>query len=345
MYCFTAFFIEVFVMDIQKENGKENKSFFHSIKLLIEEYKLNLEAGNRSPKTISWYLDILNNFFFKYLSSEGLIRPIDKLGREEARTYIKHLQNSNRWPNRVHQDKDFGKLSAYTIQGKIRALKAFWGWLFKEGHIDSNPLAGLSLPKVPKNMIAILEKEQILQLLKAIDKYTPSGARNYAILLLLIDTGLRISELTCIKITDINQTQSYIKVIGKGQKERMVPFSTFSRKELMKYIDRYRLSLCGINSSYLFPAKAGDNISVNCVQQAIRRLAQKAGLENIKCHPHIFRHTFATMFSVKGGSPEILQMIMGHESFQTTQKYLHPQPQDLRKQHIKYSPVTDLFRA
>ena len=111
----------------------------------------------------------------------------------------------------------------------------------------------------------------------------------------------------------------------------------------MKYIKRYRLSLCGIDSSYLFPTKDGDDISVNCVQQAIRRLALKAGMQNVKCHPHIFRHTFATMFSVKGGSPEILQLIMGHESFQTTQKYLHPQPQDLRKQHIKYSPVADLF--
>jgi len=230
-----------------------------------------------------------------------------------------------------------------SVEGRIRTLKAFWSWLHREAHIDSNPLAGLPLPKVPKNRIVILEKEQIIQLLRAIDKYTPLGARNYTILLLLIDTGLRISELTCIKITDINLTQGYVKVIGKGQKERIVPLSTYTRKELMKYIKRYRLSLCGIDSSYLFPAKDGDNISVNSVQQAIRRLAQKVGMQNVKCHPHIFRHTFATMFSVRGGSPEILQLIMGHESFQTTQKYLHPQPQDLRKQHLRYSPVTDLF--
>jgi len=330
-------------MDIRKGNDKEDDSIRQSIKLLIEEYKLNLEAGNRSRKTISWYLDILDNFFFKYIPSQGIIRPIDKLGREEVRSYIKHLQSSNRWPNRVHPSKDFGKLSSYTIQGKIRALKAFWGWLYREAHIDSNPLTGLPLPKVPKNMIVILEKEQIIKLLKAIDKYTPSGARNYTILLLLIDTGLRISELTCIKMTDINPTQGYIKVIGKGQKERMVPFSAFTRKELMKYINRYRLSQCGIDSSYLFPTKDGEHISVNSIQQAIRRLAQKAGMQNVRCNPHIFRHTFATMFSVKGGSPEILQLIMGHESYQTTQKYLHPQPQDLRKQHLRYSPVTDLF--
>jgi len=245
----------------------------------------------------------------------------------------------------VYQDSDPGKLSPFTIQGRIRALKAFWSWLHREAHIDSNPLAGLPLPKVPKNMIDILEKEQIIQLLRAIDRYTPLGARNYIILVLLIDTGLRISELTSIKMTDIDLTQGYVKVIGKGQKERIVPFSTYTRKELMKYTKRYRLSLCGIDSSYLFSTKDGDNISVNCVQQAIRRLALKAGMQNVKCHPHIFRHTFATIFSAKGGSPEILKLIMGHESFQTTQKYLHPRPQDLRKQHIKYSPVADLFEG
>ncbi len=331
-------------MDIRKGNDKENDSIRQSIKLLIEEYKLNLEAGNRSQKTISWYLDILDNFFFKYLPSERIIRPIDKLGREEVRSYIKHLQSSNRWPNRVNQDKDFGKLSPFTIQGKIRALKAFWSWLFKEEHIDSNPLAGLPLPKVPKNMIVILEKEQIIQLLKAIDKHALLGARNYMILLLLIDTGLRISELTRIKMTDITLTQGYIKVIGKGQKERLVPFSTRTKKELIRYIKPYRPSLCGIDSSYLFPTKDGDNISVNCVQQMIKRLASKAGLKNVKCHPHIFRHTCATMLRARGCSPEILQLIMGHESFQTTQKYLQPQPQDLRKQHLRYSPVKGLFR-
>ncbi|MFC2000958.1 tyrosine-type recombinase/integrase [Chloroflexota bacterium] len=332
-----------FIMAIRIENDKENDSIRQSIKLLIEEYTLNLEAGNRSQKTISWYLDILDNFFFKYLPSQEIIKPIDKLGREEVRSYIKHLQSSNRWPNRVHQDREYGKLSLFTIQGKIRALKAFWGWLFKEEHIDSNPLAGLPLPKVPKNMIVILEKERIIQLLKAIDQYTPLGARNYMILLLLIDTGLRISELTRIQMTDITLTQGYIKVIGKGQKERPVPFSTLTKKELIRYIKLYRPSLCGIDSAYLFPVKDGEHISVNSMQQAIRRLAQKAGMQDVKCHPHIFRHTFATMFSVKGGSPEILQLIMGHESFQTTQKYLHPQPQDLRKQHIKYSPLADLL--
>ncbi len=123
----------------------------------------------------------------------------------------------------------------------------------------------------------------------------------------------------------------------------MVPFSSLTRKELTKYINRYRPNLCSIDSSYLFPTEDGDNISVSCVQQMIRRLAIKAGLINVKCHPHIFRHTSGTMFLARGGSPAVLKEIMGHESFQTTQKYIHLQPEDLQKQHMRYSPVAYLF--
>ncbi len=309
---------------------------------LLAQYRMSLEAANRSPRTIEWYMDILQHFFLGYLGSRNIIKPINEIGREEVRTYVKHLQGSKRWPNKTHSTKDYGKLSPFTIQGKVRALKAFWSWLFREEHIKSNPLADYGLPSVPQNLIVVLEKEQIKILLNTIDKYTPVGSRNYCILLLLIDTGLRISELTCIKLIDINFTQSYVKVVGKGQKERMVPFYSLTRKELTKYINRYRPNLCSIDSSYLFPTKDGDNISVNSVQQMIKRLAITAGL-NIKCHPHIFRHTCATMFLARGGSPVILKEIMGHESFQTTQKYIHLQPEDLRKQHMRYSPVAYLF--
>ena len=188
----------------------------------------------------------------------------------------------------------------------------------------------------------VLKKEQNKILRNNIDIYTPVGSRNYCILFLLIETGLRISELTCIKLIDINFIQSDVKVVGKGRKERMVPFSSLTRKDLTKYINRYRPNLCSIDSSYLFPTKDGDNISINSVQQMIKRLAITAGL-NIKCQPHLVRHTFATMFLARGGSPVILKEIMGHESFQTTQKYIHLQPEDLRKQHMRYSPVAYLF--
>jgi len=134
-----------------------------------------------------------------------------------------------------------------------------------------------------------------------------------------------------------------VKITGKGQKERIVPFYTYTRKELLRYIERYRQELCYLDSPYLFPGGDGNHVSVNSIQQAISRLGAKAGLNGIECHLHILRHTFATLFLAKGGQAMVLKEIMGHESIQTTQKYVHFQPEDLQKQHWKYSPVEDLF--
>jgi site-specific recombinase XerD len=308
---------------------------------LMDIYFFHLEALGRSAKTISWYKEILKRYF-NFLKSQGLLKPIDKLGTKELMDYIAHLQESVKWPNNPHI-KDKGRLSQFTITGHIRAIKAFWSWLFNEGYLDSNSLAKFPMPKVPKNMIKVLSIEQIKKLLSVVDKHTTKGYRLYCIIMLLLDTGLRISELAGIELADIDIVKGWVKVTGKGQKERLVLFSKRPRKELQKYIKYYSPDLCSQGSPYLFPEAGGGPISINSLQQAIRRLAKKAGLQDVKCHPHIFRHTFATMFLANGGSDMALKEIMGHESYQTTQKYIHLQPQDLQKQHMKYSPMVYIF--
>ena len=160
----------------------------------------------------------------------------------------------------------------------------------------------------------------------------------------MIDNGMRISEVVSIQISDIDLLRCRVKIIGKGNKERIVPFTKPTRKELLKYIEHHRNNLCKLDSSYLFPASDGNHVSVKSIQQAISRLSKKAGLGGIKCHPHIFRRTFATLFLARGGQLTTLKEIMGHESIQTTQKYVHFLPEDWRKQHWNYSPVDDLFR-
>jgi site-specific recombinase XerD len=323
----------------------EQHLFKQSIEELISEYRLHLEATNRSQKTISWYLDILHKFFLNIIPSQEISKQIGDIGRRELDAYILQLRQSKRWPNKAEHKKDYGKLSPFTIQGKVRALKAFWSWLLKQNYIENNPLAGYALPSVPKKIMPIIEKEQISKLFGAIDKYSPLGCRNYCILLILLDTGVRVSELACIKLIDMNMNQGIVKLVGKRQKERIVPLHPITRRELIKYLKHHRPNLCSEESEYLFPLSQGRHISVNCIQQMIRRLAKKAGLQNIKCHPHVFRHTCATRFIMKGGSPVILKEIMGHESFQTTEKYIHPQGDDLKRQHMKYSPVADLFEG
>ena len=314
-----------------------------SVVELLDHYRIYLETSNKRQKTIKWYLDILGKYF-NFLELSNLMKSVDELGKEALEAYIIYRKTTKRWPNNPHiKEENKGELSPYSIQGDVRAIKAFWSWLLYQGYIESNELAKYPLPKVPKALIKTLTIEQIRLLLKTIDKNSPVGARNYCILMLLIDCGMRISEVTGIQIADLNLSKCLVKIIGKGQKERIIPFSHFTSKELINYTKHYRPDLCKLESLYLFPVSHGHHVRVNAIQQAIKRLAKKAKLYDIKCHPHIFRHTFATMFLAKGGNAVVLKEIMGHESVQTTQKYIHLQPEDLQKQHWKYTPVEDLF--
>ena len=111
----------------------------------------------------------------------------------------------------------------------MRAIKAFWSWLFEEGYVEKNPMAKFPLPKVPKNIVKTLNLEQIKKLLNEVDRHTPLGDKYYCILLLLLDTGARASELVGIKIADIDFINGFIKVTGKGQKERIIPFTNIDK--------------------------------------------------------------------------------------------------------------------
>ena len=177
------------------------------------------------------------------------------------------------------------------------------------------------------------------------DKHTPLGSKYYCILLLLLDTGLRASELVGVKIADIDIVHGFVKVTGKGRKEWVVPFCKLTRKTLLRYINEFRPSLCPKESPYLFAASEGNHISVGSIQQCIRRLAPKAGLEGIKCSPHVFRHTFATQAIANEANVFVLKDIMGHASLQTTLKYTHLNSNDLKKQHDKFSPVVGLVES
>ena len=308
---------------------------------MLDWYRLSLVAANRSPKTVSWYLEILTRYF-SFLQSHHFPGQIQQLGRDVLKAYVLHLQESVRWANSPHIKKAGGKLSPYSVQGHVRAIKAFWSWLAAEDYIQDNPLAKFPLPKVPQNLVKVLTQDQIKTLLAQIDRTTPMGAKYFSILLLLLDTGARISEVVSLQMHKLNLHDGCIEVLGKGQKQRLVPFSKGTRKQILHYLSHCRGQICSSDSPYLFPTPDGGRISSNSVQQYLRRLAKTAGLSGVKCSPHIFRHTFATQALANGANVIVLRDIMGHSSLTTTLKYTHLQPADLQSQHAKFSPVEHL---
>jgi integrase/recombinase XerD len=315
---------------------------FDSVEDMLDYYRQCLEAANRSQKTIGWYMDILRRFF-AFLESSKLIKPVPELGIKEIREYISYLQKSVKWPNHQGTAEEKGSLSPHSIQGYIRGIKAFWSWLTGEGYVEENALAGFPLPKVPQYVVKTLTSDHLKKLLASIDRNTATGARYHCMLMLLLDTGLRISEAVNIKMSDVDLKHGLITVLGKGQKERVVPFSKWTRKELTRYIHNFRSQLDFKDSPYLFPAASGEHVSISSVQQYLRRLVNKAGLNGTKCSPHIFRHTFATRSIANGANVITVRDIMGHASLLTTLKYTHLQVSDLKNQHEKFSPVEGLF--
>lgn len=311
---------------------------------LLDIYASSLKAANRSVRTITWYREILFRFF-SFLESQGLLKPVHDLGNAELRAYIMHLQSTTKWANRTYIKEAKGSLSPYSIQGHVRAIKAFFSWLEREEYIESNPLARFPLPKVPQYMVKILTVGQIKTLLSMLDRQTPLGMKYYVILLLFLDTGMRVSELVQVKINDIDLVYGHIRVMGKGQKERIVPFCNQTRRELLRYSKHFRSSLGPEDSNYLFLQRDGSHIPINSVQQFLRRLATKAGLHGIRCSPHIFRHSFASQAIANEANVFTLKNIMGHTSLQTTLKYTHMQAGDLKAQHAKFSPVAKLIEG
>jgi len=162
--------------------------------------------------------------------------------------------------------------------------------------------------------------------------------------LLLLDSGLRISELVSIKNDDLDLIHGLITVLGKGQKQRVVPISPLTRKEVTKYIKYQRQGLCSEESPFLFPASNGDRVSATSVRQYMRRLCMREGLDGIKLYPHLFRHTFATQSIAKGANVFTVKEIMGHKSLQTTMKYTHLTIEDMKVAHNKFSPVENLLK-
>jgi integrase/recombinase XerD len=317
------------------------KGWQYYIEDLLDDYREYLEAVNRSKKTITGYMDSLVGFS-KFLRQSNLHKPIYDLGRSELQSYVLHLKGRDRWADNLRISKG-GKLSAYTVFAYVRDIKVFRNWLKKERYINRNPLASFPLPKVPKLVMPTLNHGQIKKLLGAIDRSTPRGSMYYSIIVLFLDTGIRLSGLINVKLKDINLDGKYIKVWGKGQKERLVPIVSVTRKLLVDYINNHRSKLCHAESEYLYPNQTGGAIPANTVEQFFRRLAKACGLDDIKFSPHVLRHTFATNSVANGANIETLRNILGHESIQTTVKYTHMRPEDIKKQHSRFSPVAKLF--
>jgi site-specific recombinase XerD len=223
----------------------------------------------------------------------------------------------------------------------MRSIRAFWSWLVSEEIIDTNPFSKLRIPKPPRKVMATFSPYQIESLLGAMNGST-EGYRNMVIVLTLLDTGLRVNELTNLKVENVWLEEGLIKVLGKGNKERLVPIGKQIRKMLWRYINQYRPEPARPNLDNLFLTRDGRPLTKNRVDSIMKRYGKMAGLVGTRCSPHTLRHTFAINFLRNDGDVFSLQKILGHSSLEMTRRYCELANVDIKKAHAIASPLDNL---
>jgi len=288
---------------------------------------------------ISWYSANLRRFR-NYLKSRHLPDSLDNIDTKLLREYVIYLLKKKRFDGHPYTPVQIELLSSATVHGHVRTLRAFFGWLVAEGLIQNNPASDLKPPKVTRKIVSTLSDEEIRSILNALNPTNPCDQRNQTIFMLLLDTGLRIGELINLNIGDIHMNEGFLKVMGKGKKERIVPIGNNAQRALQRYLFRYRPAPANTAVNNVFLSTHGIPLTENGIKLMFARLAKRSTVQRL--HAHLCRHTFATRFLINGGDVFTLQQILGHSTLEMVRHYLHFTSAQIIVQHHKFSPMDKL---
>ena len=258
------------------------------------------------------------------------------------------LNNAKTTINPLEVTPDLIKEFIYHISKKIKSssqsrtisgIRSFYDYLMFEKLIDFNPLINIESPKQQRNLPSTLSENEINILIKNIDMKKNESERNIAIIETLYGCGLRVSELINLKISDLFFNEDFIKVTGKGNKQRLVPISAINIRYINKYMEnsRKKLKINPLYSDILFLNRRGNSISRAMIFTIIKNLSKISGF-NKKISPHTFRHSFATHLLENGADLKTIQQLLGHESITTTEIYMHLDNKTLFNVMNKYHP-------
>lgn len=231
-----------------------------------------------------------------------------------------------------------GKISRRTNARRISSLKSFFDFLVRENLVGQNPFASVDLPKSGKTLPKALSEKEVKSLLAPPATATPIARRDHAMLFLLYATGLRVSELVGLPLAACNLNAGFVRVIGKGNKERLIPFGDLARQKVEDYLKIARpLVLQGKRSNFLFVTRRGTCMTRLRFWQIVRKNALAAGITK-DISPHMIRHSFATHLLSHGADLRAVQMMLGHADIATTQIYTHIDQARLKNIHKKFHP-------
>ncbi len=221
---------------------------------------------------------------------------------------------------------------------QLSSFRRFFRYIMREGLRDNDPTTDIEMPRIGRSLPKTLSEEEVDSLLNAPNTDEPLGHRDRAMLELLYATGLRVSELINLKQSQINFNQGVLRIIGKGDRERLIPLGEESQHWLKNFIDGPRMEiLLERQTDYLFPTRRGDRMTRQAFWHIIKRYAEKAGIPK-KMSPHSLRHAFATHLLNRGADLRVVQLLLGHSDLSTTQIYTHVARERLKDLHGEHHP-------
>jgi integrase/recombinase XerD len=293
-------------------------------KKAIADYRmyLKIERGLSESSIESYTLDVLG--FEQFLIDENITKnPID-CDLSSVQTFIYETAKS---------------LSPNTQARRLSGLRSFFDYMIFESYRDSNPTDLIEAPKLGRKLPDVLGLNEIDLLLEQIDLEHPQGYRNRAMLEMLYGSGIRVSELVNLSLSNLFFEENLIRVTGKGNKQRLVPMGKLNKKFILFYINNFRLQqkIDSVYQDIVFLNRNGKILTRQMIFTIIKQLALKANIEK-KIGPHTFRHSFATHLLENGADLRTIQILMGHENITTTEMYTHLDTQHLRSVIERFHP-------
>lgn len=293
------------------------------MKPVLKEYIYYLRRRKGlSENTIKAYERDLEDYLNHLIKYRNIV-DIKNVNRRDILAYLKTLSKND--------------IKAVSITRKLSSIKGFHEFMLKENIVSEDVSYDIKTPKLEKNLPNVLTVDEIITLMELVSGDEPLSLRNLALLELIYGSGLRVSELLNLNLQDIHFNAKYVKIIGKGKKERIVPINDMSIKAIKNYLANGRVHLVKEENNILFLNQYGNKLSRQGFFKILKKLASNAGI-NKEISPHTLRHSFATHLLENGIDLRSLQELLGHEDISTTQIYTHISKSHLKESYLKAHP-------
>lgn len=332
---------EAYTMSRKSEQLRRQERMEILLLTLLDYYLTSKQLKGCSPKTIAAMRSVLSRFI-RFLEARGHSLKLIDLTLQDARDFSASLNGKivKYEGHKFNRPVPDAQYSPETIHSYVRILRTFSSWLYEEGYTKRPLLDRLELPKLPKPHVEVLTPEEIKKIIAIINPDTYLGSRLLAMILIMLDTGIRAGELVGMLMRNVDWERGVIKVLGKGSKERIVPIGIVARQTMLRYVDAFRPKPAREDVDNVFLSVDGYPLTVNAIVHIMSRLAKNSGVTRL--HAHLWRHTSSVTYLLDGGDMKSLQLYLGHSTTKMTGRYLQFTEEQRIAQNRKHSPADSL---